>query len=140
MDPMKQNKDEKFEPNLKEFGLTSMAVNNATSIFVLIFMILLFGILSYNTIPRESFPEITVPEIYVNTLYYGNSASDIENLITRPIEKEIKTIPEIKKLTSRSLQDFSLITAEFNSDISIDDAKSKIKDAVDKANSELPQI
>ena len=123
---------------LREFKLTSFAVDNRTSIFLLTFMIILFGIGGYNNMPKESFPEIDWPEVYVNTPYFGNSAEDIENLITRPLEKEIGSISEIKKLKSSSLQDFSIITAEFDTDVEMDAAVRKIKDAVDKAKSELP--
>jgi multidrug efflux pump len=123
---------------LKEFGLTSLAVDNATSIFILTFMVLLFGLYSYTSMPKESFPEIPWPKVYVNTVYPGNSAKDIENLITRPIEKELTSVAEITKVTSSSLQDYSLIVAEFDSDVDIDDATRKVKDAVDKAKPELP--
>lgn len=123
---------------LKEFGLTSLAVDNATSIFILTFMVLLFGLYSYNSMPKESFPEIPWPKVYINTVYPGNSAKDIENLITRPIEKELTAVAEITKVTSSSLQDYSLIVAEFDSDVDIDDATRKVKDAVDKAKPELP--
>ena len=101
-------------------------------------MIILFGIRSYVQMPKESFPEISFPQVFINTPYFGNSASDIENLITRPIEKELASISEIKTLSSNSLQDFSIITAEFETDIDIEVAKQKVKDAVDKAKPELP--
>ncbi len=132
------NLKEKIKEGLREFSLTSLAVDNGTTIFLFTFMILLFGILGYKNMPKEAYPEIAWPEIYVNTPYFGNSAEDIENLITRPLEKEIGSISELKKLSSSSLQDFSLITAEFDSGISTDEAVRKIKDAVDKAKSELP--
>ncbi len=123
---------------LREFGLTSFAVDNRTSIFLLTFMIILFGIGGYNSMPKESFPEIDWPEVYVNTPYFGNSAEDIENLITRPLEKELGSISELKKMKSSSLQDFSIITCEFDTDVEMDAAVRKVKDAVDKAKSELP--
>jgi multidrug efflux pump len=132
------NLTEKIAKGLREYGLTSMAVDNRTSIFLLTFMIILFGISGYNNMPKEAYPEVDWPEIYINTPYFGNSAEDIENLITRPLEKELGSISEIKKLSSSSLQDFSIITAEFNADVEMDDAVRKIKDAVDKAKSELP--
>lgn len=131
---MKSNIKEK----LRQFGLTSLAVDNRTSVMLLTFMILLFGIRSYDDMPKESFPEIAWPQIYVNTVYFGNSAADIENLVTKPIEKEIATISELKKVTSQSLQDYSLITAEFNTDIELKDAARKLKDAVDRAKVNLP--
>lgn len=129
---------DKVKDGLREFSLTTLAVDNGVSVFIFTFMILLFGIGSYNTMPKEAFPEIPWPKIYVNTVYFGNSAEDIENLITRPLEKEIATLSDIKTVTSSSLQDYSVIVAEFNADIDIDDGARKLKDAVDRAMSELP--
>jgi multidrug efflux pump len=134
----KKKISQKIKDSLREFGLTSLAVDNATSIFILTFMLLLFGLRSYNTMPKESFPEIPWPQIYINTVYFGNSAADIENLVTRPIEKELASITELKSVTSSSLQDYSLIIAEFDADVDLDDATRKVKDAVDRAQPELP--
>ena len=122
----------------REFGLSSFAVDNGTSIFLIAFMILVFGIWSYRSMPKEQFPEVDWPTVYINTPYFGNSAADIENLVTRPIEKELQSITGIKDIKSTSIQDYSVITAEFESDMDIDDAVRKVKDAVDKAKSELP--
>jgi multidrug efflux pump subunit AcrB len=135
---MDNNSQKDGKKGLKEFFLTTIAVDNRTSIFLLTFMVVLFGILSYQRIPKESFPEIPMPEVFVNTFYFGNSASDIENLITRPIEKELQKISEIKKISSQSVQDVSMIVAEFDADVDIDDAVRKLKDAVDIAKQELP--
>jgi multidrug efflux pump subunit AcrB len=126
------------EKKVRKFGLTVWAVDNSTSIFILTFMILLFGLQSYNNMPKEQFPEVSFPEIYINTPYFGNSAADIENLISRPIEKELKSITGIKEVSSTSMQDFSVIVAEFEANMEMEDALRKVKDAVDKAKSELP--
>jgi len=123
---------------LREFGLSSFAVDNATSIFLVSLMIFLFGISSYMSIPKEQFPEASLPTVYINTPYFGNSAEEIENLISRPLEKEIESISGLKKINSTSIQDFSVIIAEFDADLEIDDAVRKVKDAVDTAKPELP--
>ncbi len=123
---------------LRTFGLTNLAVNNKISVYLLTIMIFIFGVNSYVSMPKESFPEISFPQIFVNTPYFGNSAGDIENLITRPLEKELSSISEVKSITSSSMQDFSIITCEFETDIDIEFAKQKVKDAVDKAKPELP--
>jgi multidrug efflux pump subunit AcrB len=123
---------------LREFKLTSLSVDNGITVLVLTFVIVLFGALSYRTMPKESFPEIEWTQIYISTVYFGNSAEDIENLITRPLEKEIAAIDEIKNVTSSSMQDYSIITAEFNTDVSLEQATRLAKDAVDKARPELP--
>lgn len=126
------------QDKLRKFKLTSFAVDNATSVFLLTGMILLFGLRSYNDIPKEQFPEISFPQVFVNTVYFGNSAEDIENLITRPLEKEIQSVDGLKELNSTNLQDYSVIIAEFESDVDIDNAIDLVKDAVDLAKSELP--
>ena len=131
-------KDQKIGQKLRQFGLTSLAVDNATSVFILTFMILLFGLQSYNNMPKEQYPDASFPTVYINTPYFGNSAAEIENLIARPMEKEISSITGLKNVQSTSMQDYSVITAEFNTDIDMDDALRKVKDAVDKAKSELP--
>ena len=122
----------------RSFSLTNFALDNSTSIFLLTLMILGFGLTSYNSMPKELYPEASLPTIFINTPYPGNSAKDIENLVSRPIEKELQGINGIKYVKSNSLQDFSSITAEFESGFDIDEVKSKVKDAVDIAKSELP--
>ena len=129
---------EKIKEKLREFGLTSLAVDNATSVFLIALMILLFGVSSYQSMPKEQYPEASLPTVYINTPYFGNSAEEIENLVSRPLEKEIESINGIKYVTSTSIQDFSVIICEFDADLDIDDAVRKVKDAVDKAKSELP--
>jgi len=132
------DQEKKRPKNLRQFSLTNLAVDNGTSVFLLTLMILIFGLQSYNRMPKEQFPEISLPTVYINTPYFGNSAEDIENLVTRPIEKELQSVDGVKDIRSTSIQDFSVITAEFESDEDIDEVVRKVKDAVDKAKSELP--
>ncbi len=122
----------------KTFGLTRIAVNNSTTILFLTFLIVVMGVSTYLSLPRENFPEIAIPKIYIGVTHPGNSPSDIENLITRPIEKQLNTISSIDNITSTSIQDFATIIAEFTPDTDADDALSKVKDAVDKAKPDLP--
>ena len=123
---------------LKEFGLTSLAIDNSTSVFLVSFMILLFGLQSYQKMPKQQYPDASMPTIFVNTPYFGNSAEEIENLISRPIEKELEGVEGIKSVNSTSIQDFSVIVAEFDASLEMSEVLRKTKDAVDKAKSELP--
>ena len=103
---------------LKEFKLSTLAIGNKTTVFVLTAIILFAGIMAYTSMPKESFPEIIIPTIYVGTPYPGNSPLDVEKLITKPIEKEINAITGVDKITSTSTQGYSSISVEFNFDIS----------------------
>lgn len=126
---------------MKEFKLTSWAVNNKTAVYIITILITLYGLYKFNTLPKEQFPDIVVPTISVATVYFGNSPNDIENLVTRPIEKQLKAISgaKVNKIQSTSQQDFSLIIIEFDTDVKTDLAKQKVKDAIDKAQTDLPQ-
>ncbi len=130
----------KIKEKFKEFGPTSWSITNKTSIYLLMLFISLGGIYQFLTLPKEQFPEVVIPTMFIQTVYVGNSPKDIENLVTRPIEKQIKSISGVKinKFTSSSQQDFSLITVEFSTDVKTDVALQKVKDAVDKAKGELP--
>ena len=128
----------KINEIIKEFRLSSWAVNNKISVYVIIGIITFIGINSYDTMPKESFPEVKQPIVYINTAYPGNSPLDMENLVCRPIEKEINTISGLKKLTSTNIQDFSIIVAEFELSVKGEKAVLEIKDAIDRAKIDLP--
>lgn len=128
----------KLIEELREFKLSSVAVDNGTSVFLITLMILIFGLQSYKRMPKEQYPDASLPTVYINTPYFGNSAEEIENLISRPLEKEISSVSGVKEVQSTCVQDFSIIIAEFESDVDIDLAVQKTKDAVDKAKKELP--
>ncbi len=125
--------------NFKEFKPSSWAIDNRVTIFIATFILCFLGIQSYNNLPKESFPDIVVPTIYVTTVYAGNAPTNIENLVTKPLEKQLKSISGVKKLNSTSLQDVSSIMVEFNTDVNVAVAKQKVKDAVDKAATDLPK-
>ena len=123
----------------KEFGPSSWAIDNKRAVYVLIFLITLLGFSTYNSLPKENFPDITIPKVYITTIYQGQSPQNIETLVTRQLEKQMKSLKGLKKVTSNTQQNVSLITAEFNTDVKIRDAKQDVKDAVDKAKQDLPQ-
>jgi len=123
---------------VRDFFLTSFSLNNKNTIYLLSVILIVFGIYSYRSMPKELFPEVFFPTVLVNTIYPGNPPLDIENLITRPLEKQIETVKGIKKISSTSSQDVSAIIVEFNTNVDIDKAVDDVKDAVDKAKNDLP--
>ncbi|MDC6350388.1 efflux RND transporter permease subunit [Zeaxanthinibacter sp. PT1] len=124
----------------KEFWLSSWAIDNPSVIYVMIGLFLFIGISSYNALPREDFPEIVETKVYISTPYPGNTAEDIERLITDPLEERLKNVSNLVEITSTSQEDYSVITVEFDEDISVDAAKLKVKDEVDaeKASEDWP--
>lgn len=124
---------------IKEFKPTSWAIDNKTTTFILVVFLSLAGILYYQKLPKESFPEVKVPTIYITTVYAGTSPTDMENLVAKPLEKQIKGISGVKKVTSNSIQDFCNVVVEFNTDVEVADALQKVKDAIDKAKTDLPE-
>ena len=134
----KNVENEKENKISREFKLTTLALNNKNTIFLITVAIIIFGIMSYVSLPKELMPEINIPTVLIQTVYPGNPPSDIESLVTKVIEKEIKTIKGIDDISSTSSQDASIIIIEFNFDVNIKDALQEVKDAVDKAKSDLP--
>jgi multidrug efflux pump len=138
---MAENTPEKSGKGFKEVGLSSLSVNNKTTVFVLAIIIFIGGIASYISMPKENFPDVVTPEIYIGTPYPGNSPLDIEKLITRPFEKEINSITGVDEINSTSVQGYSTIQVKFSFDVTADEALRKVKDKVDIAmsNRDFPQ-
>lgn len=121
---------------LKEFGLSTASLKNKTTVLVITFIILISGIYAYIDVPKESFPEVVIPQVYVGTAYPGNSPTDIEKLITRPLEKEINTITGVDEIVSTSTQGYSAIDIKFTFDVTPEEALRKVKDKVEIAKSD----
>ncbi|HFS67290.1 MAG TPA: efflux RND transporter permease subunit [Flavobacteriia bacterium] len=125
----------------KTNALSNWAINNKVTVLVITAIIFLAGISSYRSMPNEAFPEVVMPEIFVTTIYPGNSALDMEKLVTRPIEKEINKISGVDKIISTSKDGFSSIDVKFTTNITPDEALQKVKDKVDvvKADKDFPK-
>ena len=122
-------------PNTKEFLFSSWAIDHRTIIYVIMAIFFILGISSYFNMPRESFPEINDTKIFVSTIYPGNTGEDIERTVTDPLEEALKGVPNLVEIRSTSSEDFSIIDIEFDENISIEDAKLKVKDLVDRITS-----
>ena len=121
-----------------ELPVTSWAVRHDTSVLMLFAIIALAGTLAYRGVPKEAFPEIEIPVIAVNTIYPGVSPKDMESLVTRVMEQELKTIPDLKELTSTSVEGYSSVVAEFSTEVDLHEALRQVRERVDLAKAELP--
>ncbi len=119
----------------KEFKLSSWAIDNPTVIWVIMAILLVFGGMAYYTMPRESFPEINETKIYISAPYPGNTAEDVEKLIVDPLEDRLKNLTGQVEILSTSQENYALITVEFDEDMSVEEAKQKVKDEVDQETS-----
>lgn len=124
----------------KEFKIASWAIDNPSVIFVMIAILLWVGFSAYQSMPREDYPEIVETKVYVSTPYPGNTAEDIERLITDPLEDRLKNVSNVVETISSSQEDYSIITVEFDENITVEQAKQKVKDEVDteKASEDWP--
>ncbi len=122
--------------NYKEFGISSWAIDNRMTVYVITAIILISGLAAYYSMPREAFPEIIETKIYVSSVNPGNAAEDVEKFITEPLEEEFNDIGGVKEITSTTLQDYSIIIVEFEEDVDVNVAKTKVKDKVDLVKAE----
>ncbi|MBE9510410.1 MAG: efflux RND transporter permease subunit [Bacteroidetes bacterium] len=118
--------------------ITNISLKFKTSVFVLLTILCISGLVSYAGLAVESFPSIEQPFVIVAVPYTGVSPEDMETLVANPLEKKIKEITKIKKITSASLEGYTNITIEFESDIEVDDAVRKVREKVDQAKPDLP--
>ncbi|MCK5573326.1 MAG: efflux RND transporter permease subunit, partial [Bacteroidetes bacterium] len=102
--------------------LSNIAVDNRVAVYILILIIILFGWTSYVSLPREAAPDISIPLVIVSTPYIGVSPSDIEGLVTQPMERNLKSLKDVKEIASASKEGLSTIQVEFNVGVDIDDA------------------
>jgi len=129
---------EKKQKVVREFFLTNIALNNKISVYLMVVVLMVAGMISYINLPKELFPEIVIPTVFVQTIYPGNPPVDMENLVTRPLEKELESIKGVKEINSTSSQDVSTILIQFNTNVNIKKAVQDVKDGVDKVKGDLP--
>ena len=118
--------------------ISELSVKNKAVIYVLLIIIIIVVAMSYVSIPRESSPSITIPFVFVSTVYPGVSPEDMEKLVTQEIEKELKGIKDVKNISSTSMESFSSIIVEFNTDVKIEDALQRVRDKVSIAKADMP--
>lgn len=119
----------------KEFGLSSWAISNKTTMYVLILVFFYLGVSAFFEMPRENFPEVNETKIYISTVYPGNTAEDIEKLITDPVEDKLKTVSNVVDIISTSQEDYSMVVVEFDEGLTVEQAKQKVKDEIDSETS-----
>ncbi|HEX6990513.1 MAG TPA: efflux RND transporter permease subunit [Gemmatimonadales bacterium] len=101
--------------------------------------LVLFGVIGYRLLPVREYPDVDPPIISVSTVLVGANPQVVESAITDPLEEELSTVPGLRTLTSRSSEQVSNITLEFNLERDVDDAAQDVRDRVSRARGRLPQ-
>ena len=114
------------------------AVRKPVSTALLFIGVVVFGLFSLWNLAVDQYPEIEIPQISVITTYPGANAADIETNITRVLEDNLNTVNDLKKLTSKSSDNVSMITLEFEYGVDLTEAANDIRDVVSRSQSMLP--
>ena len=116
-----------------------ISIKNRIAIIVLALILVISGAIAYVTIPKESNPDIDIPIYVITTIYPGIGPSDMESLVTQPIERELQGIEGIDEISSTTQESLSLIVVEFDLDTDRIVASQEVREQVDLARPELPE-
>ena len=115
-----------------------IAIRNPVFVFIMVLVISIAGFQAYKSIPREAAPDIQIPLLIVSVPFPGSSPEDVESLISNKVEQELKTIKNLKEISSTSSEGVSVLTLEFTSDFDISEARTKVREKMDQIKPDLP--
>src|SRR6478752_1728944 len=119
-------------------SLPKLSISRPILITCVTIAIVVVGWASFKSMSVDLFPDVSIPVITVQTTYQGAGPSEIETLVSRPIEEEVSTISGIKRLTSKNLEGVSQVIVEFNSSVDVKYAEQQVRDKVNIAKPKLP--
>ncbi len=119
-------------------SIIAAAFSRSRVVSLLLTILLAWGAFAYIAIPKEANPEIPLPLVYVSTSLDGISPVDSERLLVEPLESEFATIAGLDKMEGHASEGFARIRLEFQPGFDADEALDRVREAVDRAESELP--
>ena len=120
-------------------GLPSFSVNRPVTTIMMFTAMIVFGFICWSKLPQELYPPITYPQLSVVTYYKDAAPEEIETLITKPIEEQVGTVSGVRKISSTSKEEVSLVVAEFNWGTNMDFAALGVREKIDLIKLELPR-
>ncbi len=120
----------KFDEKLQN-SFIAKYLTNFRYVFLLIIIITVLGLFSYLNLPRRLNPQIKIPIVSVATMLQGASPSDVESLLTVPIEDSLSSVANVNTITSISQENVSIVTMQFNSGVNPDKAKDEVQSQID---------
>lgn len=118
--------------------LYNVAVDNKVAVYIFILLVIVVGWNSYTHLPREASPDVKVPYIIVSVPYTGVAPTDIEGLVTQPLERALKSLKDIKHITSVSKEGLATVSVEFEVGVDLDEALRRVRDKVNSTRKDLP--
>ncbi len=115
------------------------AVRKPISTALIFIGVIVFGLFSVSKLGVDQFPDIEVPYISVITMYPGGNAEDIETNITRVLEDQLNSVDNLDKITSKSSDNVSIVTLEFEYGCDLTEATNDVRDVVSRTQSLLPE-
>ena len=100
--------------------------------------VIVIGLFSYTQLPIDQFPEMNPPYVTVMVTYPGASASEVETNVTKILENSLNSVDHLKELTSKSKDNLSQVTLEFEWGVELDEIVNDIRTYVDLCKDNLP--
>ncbi len=119
--------------------MVELSIRRPVFITCLFVLILIAGYISLKSLSVNLFPDVTFPIVAVHTSYPGAGPSEMETLVTKPIEDEVASVSGIKSLSSISQEGFSIVIVEFNLAVDIKNAEQQVRDHVARVRNRLPE-
>ncbi|MEQ4538123.1 MAG: efflux RND transporter permease subunit [Billgrantia sp.] len=119
-------------------ALIAAAFSRVRTVMLVLVLILLAGAYAYVTIPKEASPEIDIPVFIVNVPYSGISAEDSARLLVEPMERQLQSIPGLRRMSAQAGEGFATIQLEFQPGFDQQTALQSVRDEADNAQPNLP--
>ncbi|MFH1644927.1 MAG: efflux RND transporter permease subunit [Candidatus Omnitrophota bacterium] len=120
-------------------GLPSFSVKRPITVIMFLVGVILFGFISWYRLPQELYPPITYPQLSVVTMYKDAAPEEMEALVTKPIEEAVGTVSGVRRITSTSKEEISLVIAEFSWGTNMDFAALGVREKIDLIKETLPR-
>ncbi|WP_273025142.1 efflux RND transporter permease subunit [Rheinheimera sp.] len=120
-------------------ALTRFALTRPVTICMMFLSMLVFGIIASRMLPLEKFPGIDIPQIFINVPYNNATPTEIERLITRPVEEALATVTGVKEMRSWSNENSAEISLEFNWEENINSKSIEVRERLDSIRHLLPK-
>jgi len=120
-------------------NLSEFSIKRPIFVTMLILVVLVLGFISFSRLPIDLMPDITFPTLVVSTSYPNTAPEEMEQIITRPIEEALSSVPGVEEIFSRSSQGSSSVRVMFDWGINLEEAANDIRERIDRIVGRFPE-